>query len=106
VSFLWPVVFLLAALVGGSLGSTLAELGRKGRAKRTMFIRHFIAGLITGVIVALGFAAGVNLLPVSVVSQLQFNEASVCLVAALGGWLGIGGLKKGLPALRQTLEGA
>lgn len=87
VQFLFPLSFILAALLGGIAGGTAHWFRERGEEEGDSWIRESGAGLIFGVIVAVAYAVGVNLLGVEL--QAQYGEALVFTLAALGGYFRI-----------------
>ncbi|HSR42733.1 MAG TPA: hypothetical protein VLL48_11190, partial [Longimicrobiales bacterium] len=84
VAFVFPVGFLLAALLGGIAGGSAHRIQKRGEDEADSWIREAGAGLVFGIIVAVAYAVGVNLLPVEM--GAEYGEALVFTLAALGGY--------------------
>jgi hypothetical protein len=92
IRFGWPVVFLVAALLGGAIGGLVGEVTRtkESTARRGAAV---LVGLLVGFVVAVAYyAVGVNLLGFDV-EVPYFDEAAVFGLALLGGAFGIRVLK-------------
>jgi len=88
VKFIFPFVFLIAAVLGGAAGAALRSLGRTGRSKRPVMPAIAI-GILAGVVSAvLYYAIGVSIFKVDVDVPF-FNEAAVFSLAVLAGLLGL-----------------
>jgi hypothetical protein len=89
VRYTWPLGFLLAAILGGLLGGVVPEVRarRRGAGSGKRFLKAGTAGMVTGLVVAVGYALGVRLIELDV--HPAFGEAGVFLMAALGGMYGI-----------------
>jgi hypothetical protein len=86
-TFVWPVRFILASLVGAVIGA-FAKKGKKT-------FRVLSGGVLAGFIVAAAWwGIGLNLLPVDL--PRVFNELAVLAVTALGSFLGSSALLKRL----------
>lgn len=85
-TFAWPWVFALAALLGGGAGAAIRRSQAKGRARRP-YARDVLVGALAGVVVAVLYSIGVNVLPVS--PSAVAGEALVFGLAAVGGFLGL-----------------
>jgi hypothetical protein len=88
VVFVWPTGFLIAAVVGGLLGAIVGTAREQGKGKGTFgkFIGSTVIGLLTGLIVAVIYALGVNLTSVDI--KVQFGEAVTFAIAALAAVFG------------------
>jgi len=84
VRFVFPVGFLLAALLGGVVGGSAHRIQKRKEEEADSWIREAGAGLVFGMIVAVAYAVGVNLLGLEL--QAQYGEALVFTLAALGGY--------------------
>ncbi len=98
--FTWPLLFLLAALLGGGFGGLTGYIHAR-RAKGGASVRdHLLTGVSSGVLAAIVYyALGVNLLDVQI-DVRYFDEAAVFAFAALAGVLGLpvlGATAKRLP---------
>ena len=91
--FVWPWVFLLAALLGGLFGgAAVAAQERKG-AEKVSWGASAVKGLLVGVLAALAwYALGVNLLNLDLGVPRQ-NELAVFALAALAGFFGVPRMK-------------
>ena len=98
-----PVLFLLAALVGGVVGSLVAAAQSRRRGRAASRGRYSVSGLAAGLLVAVAFAIGLNLTGVAI--PPQSGEAVVFVVAALGAMLGLRGIATAVPALDKMLQG-
>jgi len=95
IDFAWPVVFLASALLGGALGSLVKTGGAKTGARRSagragtawIWTRRILLGALTGLIVAVLYVLGVNVLPVPLSATM--SEALVFAVAVLGAVFGL-----------------
>lgn len=81
----WPLRFLLAAIGGGCIG-VFARRWRKRTFK--VGLRDVLNGVFVGLMAAVGYALGVNLLKVEIPLQ-GFNEAAVLLAAAVATFAGL-----------------
>lgn len=87
VKFIFPFIFLIAAVLGGAAGAALKALQRSG-SKRPIMASVAI-GMLGGVVAAvLYYAIGVSVLKVDVKVPF-FNEAAVFSLAALAGLFGV-----------------
>jgi hypothetical protein len=91
--FVWPWVFLLAALLGGVFGGVAAAAQHEGRAGSSRWSTSALKGLFVGVLAALAwYALGVNLLQLELGVPRQ-NELAVFALAALAGFFGVPRMK-------------
>jgi hypothetical protein len=88
INYVFPFLFLVAALLGGALGGWAAKYrGERGHSGTGGYI---IKGTVYGFLAAVAyFALGVNILRVRVDIQF-FNEGAVFAFAALAGFLLVG----------------
>jgi|GEM_PF-5120935 len=93
VEFEVPLAFLASTLIGGAVGALIRGLVRRRSNSRSRLPTHVMTGLLAGVVVAAGFAVGVNLLGVSLAAT--YGEAASFVVAALGAYAGTEVLKIG-----------
>ena len=85
VDYVFPWIFLLFAILGGIIGTLIRMLPK---AKKGFRVKAFIAGVLTGFIVALAYwAIGLNLLHFNLDFE-YFNEGAVLVLSALGGIAG------------------
>jgi hypothetical protein len=87
VRFAWPIAVLVAAIAGGMIGAYLGRVQRSRiRTRRTLRSVAFV-GLLTGIVVVVLYAVGVNVLPVQPTATA--GEALAFALAAVGGYLGL-----------------
>lgn len=89
VEYALPVLFFLAALLGGAVGALIEALRRRRGRLRA---RSLALGLASGVLAVVAYAAGVNLIGVDFGSHL--HEALVFTIAALAALLGLPALER------------
>lgn len=88
VNFIFPFVFLIAAVLGGATGATLKAMGRSRSAKRSI-LSALVIGMLGGFVAAvLYYAIGVSIFKVDVDVPF-FNEAAVFSLGVLAGLLGL-----------------
>jgi len=91
VEFVFPTAFLVASIIGGLLGGVVREGWATWQDTQRVLVWHFAAGVVLaalgGVIVAVAWAFGINLLDIKPVSGS--GEAFTGLVAALGAFAGL-----------------
>lgn len=93
IEYVLPWLFLVAALLGGMVGMTIREVTKEGREVARSHVNvNALAGVLVGLLVAVAFAVGVNLLPIAVSGPPV--EAVVFVVAGLGAFLGGTALRK------------
>lgn len=94
VTYRFPFGFLLAALLGGLIGGVVSglEQGRKGHWAILGF--DAVEGLLVGLLVAVAFPLGINLLELTF--EAQQGEALIFVLAGLGGVAGQVILERGL----------
>jgi len=85
VTFLWPWVFLLCALMGGLIGSAIRLLRSKTSHARRV-IRRIIRGILIALLVNAAYAVGITLIGVSL--KASAGEALNFVLAAIGSYLG------------------
>ena len=98
-----PVSFLIAAVLGGLVGSFVAASGAKRRGGRTSKPAYFVSGIASALLFAVMTAIGVNVTGVDVPPGAA--EAGVFVVASLGAILGLPGLARALPKFGELLAG-
>ena len=90
VDFIFPWVFLLAALLGGAFGG-IGSAVHDGNGHKTARSRSLLRGVFAGLLAALAwYALGINLLQLDL-GVPRFNEFAVFTLAALAGYFGIPG---------------
>ena len=82
VVFVFPWLFLGAALLGGLVGGTAGSLTKD----RKLAWASLVAGALIGLVVAAAYAVGINLLDVE--PSVTTGQAVVFVFAALGGFAG------------------
>jgi len=87
-----PWAFVVAALLGGVLGTVLR------RRRRHLALADFVAGIVAGVVSAVAYAIGLNLTGVDL--SVRVGEATVLVVAVLGATLDL----PGLAVIRKRFE--
>ena len=91
--FVWPWVFLVAALLGGVLGGLAAAAQERRTGGSAHWGPSAFKGLLVGVVAALAwYALGVNLLSLDLGVPRQ-NELAVSALAALAGFFGVPRMK-------------
>jgi hypothetical protein len=99
VRFIFPWIFLLAALLGGVFGGLAAAAQSKQGRKKTRWGEYTLKGVFAGILAALAwYALGINLLHLDL-GVARFNELAVFTLAALAGYFGIPRTQKA-PAAR------
>jgi hypothetical protein len=83
--FVKPWAFFLIAIVGGFVGSLIFLLQDKVTSGKKIVGRIFL-GILIAIIVAVGFAVGVNLTGVE--PKAKVGEAVIFFLAVIGSWLG------------------
>ena len=98
------VVFLVAAAVGGLAGSVVREghfkFSKKQAVAWSRALGNTLAGAVVGLIAAVAYAVGINL--VNVKPAASGGEALVFVIAALGALGGTELLRKALPGRKQA----
>jgi hypothetical protein len=93
--FVWPWVFLLAALTGGVFGGVAAAAQERRGGGTAPWGASALKGLFVGVLAALAwYTLGVNLLNIELGVPRQ-NELAVSALAALAGFFGVPKMKSG-----------
>lgn len=87
VHFVWPVPFLLAAVLGGLAGAFLGRRPPAQDGKRHGLPYTLGVGALTGIVAVVLYAVGVNVLPVQPVATA--GEALVFAIAAVAGYVGL-----------------
>jgi hypothetical protein len=77
----FPTVFLITALIGGFVGSTIRALLASGRSGRELW-GHAVAGILMGLVVACLYVLGVNV--TSVPLPTQDNPLAIFAIAVIG----------------------
>jgi hypothetical protein len=89
VDFVWPWVFLLAAVLGGLFGGVAAGFSERKSAEGTSLGAGALKGLFVGLLAALAwYVLGVNLIGLELGVPRQ-NELAVFTLAALAGYFGV-----------------
>lgn len=87
VQFLFPWLFLAAALLGGSLGGLARWMGRKrSEAEGPKWLTFVGGGAVLGLIAAVLYAVGVNVTPIN--PTVTTGQAVVLGLAAVIGYIG------------------
>ena len=89
VAYVWPVRFLVFSLLGGCAGAFLKRGTASGKKSKGSW-RWLAVGAVSGLVLAVATAIGINLLPWQPTATM--SEALVFGVAALGTFLGAGAL--------------
>jgi hypothetical protein len=89
VAYVWPVRFLVFSLLGGCAGAFLKRGTASGKKSKGSW-RWLAVGAVSGLVLAVATAIGINLLPWQPTATM--SEALVFGVAALGTFLGAGKL--------------
>jgi hypothetical protein len=84
--FSWPFVFVLAALIGGIVGSAIRHFQKTRRSGRSGILRLLTTGALSGLAAAVLYAVGVNILPINPTATA--GEALVFALALVGGFMG------------------
>ena len=104
VVFDWPTWFIGAALLGGALGAIAESLLRKRRRNQPSWVKPAISGMIVGLVLAVAYAGGMQLIPTEIVAGASVNEAVIFVIAAVGGAFGMPLLKQQIPGLREAQD--
>lgn len=89
IDFVFPWIFLLAALLGGVFGGFGAALQNSKAGSAPRWTWSVLKGIFAGVLAALAwYALGISLLQLDL-GVVRFNELAVFTLAALGGYFGI-----------------
>jgi uncharacterized membrane protein YeaQ/YmgE (transglycosylase-associated protein family) len=99
----FPWAFFLAALLGGTAGALVLALLRK-RKSTDSAIRHLLAGILMGAIVAAAYILGLNLTAVPL--QPQNNEFAVAVIAAIGAISVLPITERLSPVAKKALHGS
>lgn len=87
VRFAFPLAFLAAAVLGGVAGGTARHFRERDGGETKRWLRDAGVAVVFGLIVAVGYAVGVNLLGVEL--GARYGEALIFTLAALGGYFRI-----------------
>ncbi|HVS12512.1 MAG TPA: hypothetical protein VMV46_01215, partial [Thermoanaerobaculia bacterium] len=87
VHFVFPWLFLAAALVGGVVGSLIRWARTEHAARRSLWVELLVLGVLVGLVVAAAYSIGINLLGLE--PKARAGEALVFVLAALGAYFGI-----------------
>jgi hypothetical protein len=100
--YAWPLLFLVASLLGGLVGSLMDAAAVRRRGTSASRRAYVVSGLAAGVFVAVATVIGLNVTGVDL--PATSGEAAVFVVAALGAVLGLRGLRRSLPGFGRLLE--
>jgi len=100
--YAWPVLFLVASLLGGIFGSLMDAAAVRRRGTSASRRAYVVSGLAAGMFVAVATVIGLNVTGVDL--PATSGEAVVFVVAALGAVLGLRGLRRALPGFGRMLE--
>jgi hypothetical protein len=78
---------LLTAVLGGMIGAYVARVQRSPIRSRRALRSVVLVGLLTGIVVVVLYAVGVNVLPIQPTATA--GEALAFGLAAVGGYLGL-----------------
>jgi hypothetical protein len=87
VRFAWPIAVLVAAVLGGMIGAYVGRVQRSRIRSRRALVSVVSIGLLTGIVVVVLYAVGVNVLPIQPTATA--GEALAFALAAVGGYLGL-----------------
>jgi hypothetical protein len=87
VRFVFPWLFLAAALVGGAVGALVRWARTEQAARRSLWLVLLVRGGLTGLVVACAYSVGINLLGFEPAARA--GEALVFVLSALGAWFGL-----------------
>ncbi len=93
--YVFPLAFLIAALLGGGLAAIARALYDRRRNKQVSIVGYAISGLLVGLVIAVLYAVGANVLELDV--KAEYGEALVFAIAAVGAIGGIPALVRALP---------
>ncbi len=99
-----PLAFLVAALLGGLFGASLTRLKARKQQRDASWARHVGAGVISGVVGAVAWALGVNLLGVSI-RVPNGSEGAAFVIAYLAGHQGLSTLSSRMAPVAHWLGG-
>jgi hypothetical protein len=100
--YAWPLLFLIASLLGGIVGSLMDAAAVRRRGTTASRRAYVVSGLAAGVFAAVATVIGLNVTGVDL--PATSGEAVVFVVAALGAVLGLRGLRNALPGFGRLLE--
>jgi|GEM_PF-6108233 len=87
VTFLFPWLFLGAALLGGATGGAIRRARTEPAKRRTLWMDLLVLGVLGGLVVACAYSVGINLLGVH--PDTHAGEALIFVLAALGALFGV-----------------
>lgn len=87
VRFVFPWLFLVAAVAGGITGAAIRRSRTDEAARRKLWLDLFALGVLVGILVATAYSVGINLLALEPAARA--GEALVFVMAALGAFFGI-----------------
>jgi len=95
VTFLFPWLFLGAALLGGGAGGLIRRARTDPGKRRAFWMDLLILGVLVGLVIACAYSVGINLLPFQPTAHA--GETLVFALAALGAIFGIPKAKSNEP---------
>jgi len=87
VTFLFPWLFLGAALLGGGAGGLIRRARAAPAERRSLWMDLLVLGILVGLVIACAYSVGINLLPFQPTAHA--GEALVFVLAALGAIFGV-----------------
>jgi len=104
ITYVAPLAFLVAALLGGLFGASLTRLKARKQQRDASWARYVGAGVISGVVSAVAWALGVNLLGVSI-RVPNGSEGAAFVIAYLAGHQGLSTLSSRMAPVAHWLGG-
>lgn len=87
VDFVFPWLFLIATVVGGVAGALIRWARTAKTKRRNLLAEIFLVGVLTGLVVAVAYSVGINLLGWEPTARA--GEALVFVFSALGAYFGL-----------------
>lgn len=87
VRFVFPWLFLAAAILGGVVGSLIRWARTETAGRRKLWIELLVLGVLVGLVVASAYSIGINLIGFEPAAHA--GEAVVFVLSALGAYFGI-----------------
>jgi hypothetical protein len=87
VRFVFPWLFLAAAILGGVVGSLIRWARTENAGRRKLWIELLVLGVLVGLVVASAYSIGINLIGFEPAAHA--GEAVVFVLSALGAYFGI-----------------